>query len=94
MIGIDDIIYFIERYGFRSVCLFFLAVIARACMNGIKCLLRSEMLQIYYSCEAKGEIRQYQLENFHRMYRAYKLLLGNSFIDEIRGKVITWRVIT
>ena len=55
---------------------------------------RSEMLQIYYSCEEKGEIRQYQLENFHRMYRAYKLLFGNSFIDEIRGKVITWRVIT
>ena len=94
MIGIDDIIYFIERYGLKTVCLFFLAVIALACMNGIKCLLRSEMLQIYYACEARGEIRQYQLENFHRMYRAYKLLLGNSFIDEIRGKVITYRVIT
>lgn len=94
MIGIDDIIYFIERYGIRSVSLVILTVIALACMNGIKCLLRSEMLQIYYSCEAKKEIRQYQLENFHRMYRAYKLLLGNSFIDEIRGKVITWRVIT
>ena len=94
MIGIDDIIYFIERYGIRSVSLVILGVIALACMNGIKCLLRSEMLQIYYSCEEKGEIRQYQLENFHRMYRAYKLLFGNSFIDEIRGKVITWRVIT
>ncbi len=94
MIGIDDIIYFIERYGIKSVCLVILAVIALGCLNGIKCLLRSEMLQIYYACEAKGEIRQYQLENFHRMYRAYKLLLGNSFIDEIRGKVITYRVIT
>ena len=94
MIGISDIIYFVERYGLKSACLIFLGVIAIACMNGIKCLLRSEMLQIYYACEARGEIRQYQLENFHRMYRAYKLLLGNSFIDEIRGKVITWRVIT
>lgn len=84
----------IERYGIRTVVIVFLAVVAAACMNGIKCLLRSEMLQIYYACEKQGEIRQYQLENFHRMYRAYKLLLGNSFIDEIRSKVITWRVIT
>ena len=94
MIGINDIINLVERYGLKTICTIFLGVIALACMNGIKCLLRSEMLQIYYSCEAKKEIRQYQLENFHRMYRAYKLLLGNSFIDEIRGKVITWRVIT
>ena len=91
---IINIIDLIERYGLKTVCTIVLCVIALACMNGIKCLLRSEMLQIYYSCEEKGEIRQYQLENFHRMYKAYKLLLGNSFIDEIRSRVITWRVIT
>jgi hypothetical protein len=84
----------IQQYGIKAVLAGLILLIFLSCMNGIKCLLRSEMLQIYYSCEAKGEIRQYQLENFHRMYRAYKLLLGNSFIDEIRGKVITWRVIT
>ena len=94
MIGINDIINLVERYGLKTICTIFLGVIAIACRNGIKCLLRSEMLQIYYSCEEKKEIRQYQLENFHRMYRAYKLLFGNSFIDEIRGKVITYRVIT
>lgn len=92
--NISDILDVVHRYGTRPVLLGLLLLVILACMNGIKCLLRSEMLQIYYSCEAKKEIRQYQLENFHRMYRAYKLLLGNSFIDEIRGKVITWRVIT
>ena len=84
----------IQQYGIKTVLAGLILLIILSCMNGIKCLLRSEMLQIYYSCEGKEEIRQYQLENFHRMYRAYKLLLGNSFIDEIRGKVITWRVIT
>lgn len=92
--NLSDIVNIINQYGIRPVIAVLLAAIALACMSGIKCLLRSEMLQIYYSCEEKGEIRQYQLENFHRMYRVYKLLLGNSFIDEIRGKIITWRVIT
>ena len=92
--GVTDFIALIDRYGFKTVGGFILVIIAFACMNGIKCLLRSEMLQIYYTCEEKKEIRQYQLENFHRMYRAYKFLFGNSFIDEIRSKVITYRVIT
>lgn len=91
---ITNILSLIHQYGLKPVLIGLAVVLVLACVNGIKCLLRSEMLQIYYSCEKQGEIRQYQLENFHRMYRAYKLLLGNSFIDEIRGKVITWRVIT
>ena len=91
---IAEILSLINQYGLKPVLIGLTAVLVLACVNGIKCLLRSEMLQIYYACEKQGEIRQYQLENFHRMYKAYKLLLGNSFIDEIRGKVITWRVIT
>ena len=91
---ISTVFNLISQYGIKPVLIGLVLIIVLAFMNGIKCLLRSEMLQIYYACEARGEIRQYQLENFHRMYRAYKLLLGNSFIDEIRGKVITWRVIT
>lgn len=91
---IANILSLINQYGLKPVLIGLMVVLVLACVNGIKCLLRSEMLQIYYACEKQGEIWQYQLENFHRMYKAYKLLLGNSFIDEIRGKVITWRVIT
>ena len=89
-----DILSLVNQYGITPVLIGILLVMLFVSMNGIKCLLRSEMLQIYYACEKQGEIRQYQLENFNRMYKVYKLLLGNSFIDEIRGKVITWRVIT
>ncbi len=92
--GVNELLNLIHQYGVKPVLIGLVVVLVLACVNGIKCLLRSEMLQIYYACEKQGEIRQYQLENFHRMYKAYKLLLGNSFIDEIRGKVITWRVIT
>ena len=50
---------------------------------GQRCLLRSEMLRIYYHNRDKAEIRQYEYENFVMLYEAYKKLRGNSFIDKI-----------
>lgn len=63
-------------------------------MNGTKCLLRSEMLRIYYRhCDSK-EIRQYEYENFIYLYEAYKKLKGNSFIDKVYEEVKKFKVIT
>ena len=62
--------------------------------NGVKCLLRSEMLQIYYRHKDTEKIRQYEYENFIMLYEAYKALNGNSFIDKIYAEVKTWEVIT
>ena len=62
--------------------------------NGQKCLLRSEMLRIYYQHQDTGEIRQYEYENFVMLYEAYKKLKGNSFIDKIYEEVKKWKVIT
>lgn len=63
-------------------------------MNGTKCLLRSEMLRIYYRHSDSGEIRQYEYENFVFLYEAYKALKGNSFIDKIYEEVRSWEIIT
>lgn len=63
-------------------------------IRGIKCLMRSEMLRIYYHNEANETIRQYEFENFCLLYKAYKALRGNSFIDEIFAKVKTWEIVT
>lgn len=63
-------------------------------MNGTKCLLRSEMLRIYYRHKDSQEIRQYEYENFVYLYEAYKKLKGNSFIDKIYAEVKKWRIIT
>ena len=63
-------------------------------VNGMKCLLRSEMLRTYYHNKDKGTIRQYELENFVFLYRAYKALKGNSFIDKIYNEVMSWKVLT
>ena len=61
-------------------------------MNGLKCLLRSEMLRIYYHHKGTETIRQYELENFVFLYKAYKALKGNSFIDKIYKEVMSWEV--
>ncbi|MBQ9633991.1 MAG: hypothetical protein IJR37_03120 [Schwartzia sp.] len=63
-------------------------------VDGQKCLMRSEMLRIYYHNRDKGEIRQYEYENFVLLYEAYKRLKGNSFIDKVYKEVQTWKVIT
>ena len=63
-------------------------------IQGIKCLLRSEMLRIYYHNKDSEQIRQFELENFIALYKAYKALKGNSFIDKIYNEVMSWEVIT
>ena len=62
--------------------------------NGMKCQLRSDMLHTYYSNKDSKKIRQYELENFLYLYKAYKALKGNSFIDKIYKEVMSWEVIT
>jgi hypothetical protein len=61
--------------------------------NGQKCLLRTDMLKIYYNNREKQEIRQYEYENFILLYEAYKTLKGNSFIDKIYEEVHSWEII-
>ena len=62
--------------------------------NGQRCLLRSDMLNIYYHNREKKVIRQYEYENFVMLYEAYKALKGNSFIDKIYSEVKEWEVVT
>lgn len=62
-------------------------------MNGMRCQLRSDMLHIYYRHRDIKQIRQYELENFVQLYKAYKSLRGNSFIDKIYKEVMSWEVI-
>lgn len=63
-------------------------------IQGIKCLLRTEMLRTYYHNKDREKIRQFELENFIALYKAYKALKGNSFIDKIYKEVMSWEVIS
>ena len=66
----------------------------KAIKEGMKCSLRSDMLRIYYRNRETQKIRQYEYENFCFMYKAYKALRGNSFIDHIKAEVDEWEVVT
>lgn len=61
---------------------------------GTKCQLRSEMLRVYYHNREKRTVRQYEYENFVKLYEAYKALKGNSFIDKIFDEVKEWEIIS
>lgn len=63
-------------------------------VEGQRCQLRADMLNIYYKNKDAKKIRQYEAEHFDKCYHAYKALKGNSFIDEIYKKAHTWEVIT
>ena len=63
-------------------------------VEGQRCQLRSDMLHTYYRHKDIKKIRQYELENFILMYKAYKALKGNSFIDKIHDEVLEWEVET
>lgn len=60
--------------------------------NGQKCQLRSEMLRIYFRNKDSQSIRQYEFENFGLLYKAYKSLGGNSFVDKINREMEDWSI--
>ncbi len=62
--------------------------------SGVLCLMRNTMLRIYYNHENNRTIRQYEYENFSMLYKAYKALWGNSFVDRIKREIETWKVIS
>lgn len=61
--------------------------------EGVKCLLRSDMLRTYYAYKDTGKIRQFEYENFIMIYNAYKAMGGNSFIDHIKAEIEDWEVV-
>lgn len=63
--------------------------IVKKVANGTKCQLRTDMLNIYYKHkdEPNPTLKQYEYENFEKLYLAYKSLKGNSFIDKCWAEI-------
>lgn len=62
--------------------------------EGLRCMLRSDMLRVYYKHKDEDRIRQHEKEAFILEYSAYKALGGNSFIDDVCAEVRKWEVVT
>ena len=61
--------------------------------EGQRCLLRSEIVRIYYRHQGDKQLREYEFKNMQQCYEAYKVLKGNSFIDRIHAEMQEWEII-
>lgn len=61
--------------------------------EGQLCLLRSEIVRIYYRHLSERKLRQYEFENLAHCYKAYTKLGGNSFVQHIYEEMQEWTVV-
>lgn len=64
-----------------------------ALREGQRCLLRSEIVRIYYRHHEDKQLQEYEYRNLVQCYKAYKALGGNSFIDHIYAEMQEWEII-
>ena len=64
--------------------------------DGLQCLLRSRIREIYYKhCdEERATIREYERQDLDDLYAGYKVLGGNHFVDDLYEKMRNWKVVT
>lgn len=61
--------------------------------EGQRCLLRSEIVRIYYRHAKDKQLQEYEFRNLVQCYQAYKALGGNSFVDHIHAEMQEWEII-
>lgn len=61
--------------------------------ESVKCLLRSEIVRIYYANRSRRALHSFEYENVSLLYAAYKDMGGNSFVDRIWEEMQDWAII-
>lgn len=61
--------------------------------EGQRCLLRSEIVRLYYRNKDTKTLHEYEFRNLEQCYKAYKALGGNSFIDHLYAEMQEWEII-
>lgn len=61
--------------------------------EGQRCLLRGEIVRIYYRNHEDRQLREYEFKNMDQCYEAYKALKGNSFIDRLHDEMKEWDIV-
>lgn len=61
--------------------------------ESVKCLLRSEIVRIYYANRSRHALHSFEYENVSMLYTAYKAMGGNSFVDRIWDEIQEWEII-
>ena len=61
--------------------------------ESVKCLLRSEIVRIYYANRSRRALHSFEYENVAMLYHAYKEMGGNSFVDRIWEEISEWEIL-
>ena len=64
-----------------------------ALREGQRCLLRAEIVRIYYRHNDDRQLKEYEFKNMQQCYEAYKTLKGNSFVDKLHTEMLDWTII-
>lgn len=91
------LINFIKEYWVQIVfiCTLIIAIykFGKAMIEATKCSLRNDILEIYDNCKEKKQITKWQLQAIKYSYDQYKMLKGNSFIEELVKKVEEFEIV-
>lgn len=61
--------------------------------ESVKCLLRNDIVCIYFGNRERRSLHQYEYENLAMLYAAYKRMGGNSFVDRIWEEIQEWAIL-
>ena len=64
-----------------------------ALREGQRCLLRSEIVRIYYRHLRDKQLQEYEYRNLVQCFDAYKALKGNSFVSHIYEEMQEWEIV-
>ena len=64
-----------------------------ALREGQRCLLRSEILRIYYRHGKDKQLQEYEYRNLIQCYQGYKALGGNSFVEHVYEEMQDWEIV-
>lgn len=64
-----------------------------ALREGQRCLLRAEIVRIYYRHKDDRTLREYEFKNMEQCFQAYKALKGNSFVEKIHDEMKDWDIV-
>lgn len=64
-----------------------------AIREGQRCLLRAEIVRLYYRHRDDKTLKEYEYRLLEQCYKAYRALGGNSFIDHIYAEMQEWEII-
>ena len=85
------IVTFITEIGVLLGVVMGVVAFCKKIAEGVKCLLRCKILEIYNKHKDAKLIGKYDYDNFEMLYKAYKILKGNSFVDDIYAEFRTWK---